>query len=175
MDKKTKKKYKKTKLPMSLAKKVFLIILGAAVIGVAIYLLYYYFHYTRYVKYKDSLSSYEYEEGGVFNAIPENSADVPGMQLAAENEYLKLYTNVQTADVAVYDKRDGSITYSTPVDADQDSMANASNLNLLKSQFVVTYYNADVKSGTYDSYSQCVLRESQHQRLAVVQRYTLHV
>ena len=158
MDKKTKKKYKKTKLPMSLAKKVFLIILGAAVIGVAIYLLYYYFHYTRYVEYKDSLSSYEYEEGGVFNAIPENSADVPGMQLAAENEYLKLYTNVQTADVAVYDKRDGSITYSTPVDADQDSMANASNLNLLKSQFVVTYYNADVKSGTYDSYSQCVAK-----------------
>ena len=40
MDKKTKKKYKKTKLPMSLAKKVFLVILGAAVIGVAIYLLY---------------------------------------------------------------------------------------------------------------------------------------
>ena len=111
----------------------------------AIYLLYYYFHYTRYVKYKDSLSSYEYEEGGVFNAVPENSADVPGMQLAAENQYLKLYTNVQTADVAVYDKRDGSITYSTPVDADQDSMANASNLNLLKSQFVVTYYNAGCK------------------------------
>ena len=96
MDKKTKKKYKKTKLPMSLAKKVFLIILGAAVIGVAIYLLYYYFHYTRYVKYKDSLSSYEYEEGGVFNAIPESSADVPGMQLAAENDYLKLYTIRET-------------------------------------------------------------------------------
>lgn len=145
MDKKTKKNTKNQTAYES-GEKVFLIILGAAVIGVAIYLLYYYFHYTRYVKYKDSLSSYEYEEGGVFNAIPENSADVPGMQLAAENEYLKLYTNVQTADVAVYDKRDGSITYSTPVDADRDSMANASNLNLLKSQFVVTYYNADVKS-----------------------------
>lgn len=160
MDKKTKKKYKKTKLPMSLAKKVFLTVLGVAVIGVAIYLLYYYFHYTRYAKYKDSLSSYEYEEGGVFNAIPESTADVPGMQLAAENDYLKLYVNLQTADVAVYDKRDGSITYSTPVDADQDSMANASNLNLLKSQFIVTYYNEDVKSGTYDSYSQCVAKNN---------------
>lgn len=83
MDKKTKKNTKNQTAYES-GEKIFLIILGAAVIGVAIYLLYYYFHYTRYVKYKDSLSSYEYEEGGVFNAVPENSADVPGMQLAAE-------------------------------------------------------------------------------------------
>ena len=158
MDKKTKKKYKKIKLPMSLAKKVFLAILGIVVVSVAAYLLYYFFHYTRYNKYRNYLSSYEYETGSVFNPIPENSADVAGMQLAAENDYLKLYTDLKTANIAVYDKRDGSITYSNPLNADEDSMANASNLNALKSQFIVTYYNQDVKSGTYDSYSQCVAK-----------------
>lgn len=158
MDKKTKKKYKKQKMPMSLARKVFLLILGITVVCVAVYLLYYFIHYTYYNKYRNYLSSYEYETGSAFNPIPESNADVEGMQLVAENEFLKLYTDVKTANIAVYDKRDKSITYSNPLNADEDSMANASNLNVLKSQFIVTYYNQDVKSGTYDSYSQCVAK-----------------
>ena len=35
----------------------------------------------------------------------------------AENDYLKLYTDTATGYVAVYDKRDGNVTYSNPMNA----------------------------------------------------------
>ena len=56
----------------------------------------------------------------------------------------------------MYDKRDGSITYSNPQNPDEDSLANKANINYLKSQLIVQYYNADVRSSNYDSYSQSV-------------------
>ena len=149
-------KEKKIKRPMSLSKKVGLTILGIALAIVLIYLLYYVIHYVMYDKYKDYLSSYTYEEGGVYAPIEESSSDVKGMELVCETESLKLYTDTATANVAVYDKRNGNITYSNPLDADEDSIANAVNKNYLKSQFILGYYNTDVKSALMDSYSQSV-------------------
>lgn len=151
-------KKEKIKRPMSLTKKIVLCLVSVAAVAVIIYLLYYYFHYMAYDKYKDYLSSYEYETGTVYTPIQEAKSDVAGMELVCENEFLKLYTDTQMASVAIYDKRDGSITYSNPTNADNDSIANASNVNYLKSQFLLTYYNADVKSGNYDSYSQSVAK-----------------
>lgn len=151
-------KKEKIKRPMSLTKKIVLCLVSVAAVAVIIYLLYYYFHYMAYDKYKDYLSSYEYETGTVYTPIQEAKPDVAGMELVCENEFLKLYTDTQMASVAIYDKRDGSITYSNPTNADNDSIANASNVNYLKSQFLLTYYNADVKSGNYDSYSQSVAK-----------------
>ncbi|MCM1262062.1 MAG: DUF5696 domain-containing protein [Butyrivibrio sp.] len=148
----------KTKRPMSLTKKIVLSILGIAVVAVAIYLLYYVIHYVSYNQYRDYLSSYEYEQGTQYAPIADSSADVAGMELAAENETLKLYTDTATASIAIYDKRDGSVTYSNPPDADNDSMANASIKNYMKSQFILSYYNADVISANMDSYSQSVAK-----------------
>ncbi|MDE5680009.1 MAG: hypothetical protein K2I01_06210, partial [Lachnospiraceae bacterium] len=75
-----------------------------------------------------------------------------------ESEFLKLYTDTKTANVAIYDKRDGSVTYSNPQNPEEDSIANAANINYLKSQLVVQYFNADVRSSNYDSYSQSVAK-----------------
>lgn len=152
------KKEKKNKQPMSLARKIAYSILGIAVLLAASYLLYYVVHYLCYDKYKDYRTDYAYEEGTAFTPVSEAKADVSGMVLVSENEYLKLYTDTATANVAVYDKRDGSVTYSNPTDPESDSIANTSNLNYLKSQFILGYYNADVKAGTYDSYSCCVAK-----------------
>lgn len=155
------KKEKKIKQPMSLTRKIVYSLLGVAVVAVAAYLLYYLFHYVRYDKYQDYLTDYAYEEGKAYVPVKETASDVPGMELVCENEYLKLYTDTSTAVIAVYDKRDGSVTYSNPPDADNDSIANASNLNYLKSQFILGYYNTDVKAGTYDSYS-CSVAKGQY-------------
>lgn len=151
-------KKKKEKRPMSLTKRVVLTILGAALVIGIIYFAYYIIHYTTYDKYKDYLTSYEYEEGSTFQPLSEASPDVKGMELVAENEFLKLYTDTKTAYIAIYDKRDGSITYSNPLNADEDTVAKSSNINYLKSQFILEYYNANSIKGVYDSYSQSVAK-----------------
>lgn len=151
-------KEKKIKRPMSLTKRIVLCLLGVAVLAVAVYLLYYLFHYIKYDRYRDYLTDYEYETGTAFTPVAEAAPDVSGMVLVCENEYLKLYTDTATANIAVYDKRNDTVTYSNPLNADNDSVANTSNLNYLKSQFILNYYNSDVKGGTYDSYSQSVAK-----------------
>ena len=147
---------KKNKQPMSLSKKVGLTILGIALAAVAIYLVYYLIHYVAYNRYKDFISSYSYEQGSTYTPMQESAPDVEGMELVCETDILKLYTDTATANVAVYDKRNGNITYSNPINADEDPVANTANKNYLKSQFMLTYYNADVTAGTYDSYTKCV-------------------
>lgn len=151
-----KSKEKKLKRPMSLTKRIALTLLAVIAVIVAAYLLYYFIHYVNYNKYKDSLSSYDYEQGTVYAPIEEAVSDVPGFELVCESECLKLYTNPANADIAVYDKRNGEITYSNPQDPDNDTVANTSNKNYLKSQFILAYYNEDVKSGTYSSYADSV-------------------
>ena len=155
---KEKKKNKPMRRPMSLKKKIVLGFLGAVVVLVLAYLLYYFIHYTWYDKYKDYLTGYEYETGSPFSPKTESAGDVPGFVLVSESDALKLYTDTATANVAVYDKRDGSITYANPLNADEDSVANKANLNYLKAQFILQYYNADVKSSNMDSYSQSVAK-----------------
>lgn len=147
---------KKSRLPGSLTKKIVLGVLSIVIVAVVIYLIYYYIYYLSYNKYKDYLTSYDYEEGSEYKPIKETVASVEGMELVCENECLKLYTNTATAEIAVYDKRNGQIVYSNPVNADKDSIANGANMNYLKSQFIINYYNQEVKSGTFDSYSMAV-------------------
>ena len=44
------------------------------------------------------------------------------------------------------------------MNAEDDPIANNTNKNYLKSQFVINYYNAAKAMGTYDSYSMAVAR-----------------
>ena len=151
-----KAKKEKVKLPMSLTKKLVLSILGIAAIALIAYLIYYFTYFVGYDRYKDFLSSYEYEQGTAYQTLADTDNKVPGFDLVAENDYLKLYTDTKTGNVAVYDKRDGSITYSNPLTEDEGKNVSDINKNILKSQLYVSYYNSDNKSGTLDSYTQCV-------------------
>ncbi|MFV0344239.1 MAG: DUF5696 domain-containing protein [Anaerocolumna sp.] len=148
--------YKKKRLPFGLSKKLVLGILGIVLLIGVIYFTYYFIHYLAYNKYKDYITSYDYEEGSEYQPVKEDSADVYGMELVCENEFLKLYTDTTTANIAVFDKRNGEVTYTNPLEAEEDTIANGTNLNYLKSQFVINYYNQEVKSGTFDSYSMAV-------------------
>ncbi|MDF2868628.1 MAG: hypothetical protein K0R05_203 [Anaerocolumna sp.] len=147
---------KQNRRPISLMKKIVLCILSTVLVVGIIYLTYYVIHYLAYNKYRDYLTSYDYETGEEYQPVKENKTDVAGMELVCENEYLKLYTDTTTAAVAVYDKRNGEISYSNPPGAEEDGIANDANMNYLKSQFILNYYNPEVKSGTYDSYSMAV-------------------
>lgn len=148
----------KTKKPLSLLKKIILAALLIALISAAIYGVYYLFHYILYDRYRDFLTTYEVEEGQPYQALTDSVNNVAGFELVAENEYLKLYTDPENASIAVYDKRNGETFYTNPPDADQDEIANKVNTDYLKSQFILNYFNRQVRIGTYDSYSMSVER-----------------
>lgn len=153
-----KEKKKKIKRKLGLLQKILFGVLGVVLLAVLIWFIYYMVHYYLYDDYKQYLSGYETENGTEFTALKDSSKDVEGMELAAENDILKLYASTDSGDVAVYDKRSGVITYSNPVNAEDDPIANNTNKNYLKSQFVINYYNAAKAMGTYDSYSMAVAR-----------------
>ena len=132
-----KAKKEKVKLPMSLTKKLVLAILGIAFVALAGYLTYYFTYFVGYERYEDFVTSYEYEPGTAYQPLTDADNKVPGFELVAENDKLKLYAQTATGNVAVYDKRDGSITYSNPINADEDEKANKNNKNYLKSQMMV--------------------------------------
>ncbi|MBP5249376.1 MAG: hypothetical protein J6Z46_05145, partial [Lachnospiraceae bacterium] len=150
------KKEKSVRPPMSLAQRILLaLFIAAAVVGV-IYITYYLIRFKLYDGHKKYVTTYEYEQGTELTFKSEAKPDVPGFKLVTENEYLKLYTDTATCNVAVYDKRNGSISYTNPVNADQDKTAKAANKNYLKSQFILQYYNTTVASANIDSFSKSV-------------------
>lgn len=142
-----------------LSNKVGLYVLAIGILCVLGWLLYFYIRFYSYDGYKENLSSYVYSQGEEFVAIDEEKPSLVGMELVAENDNLKLYTNIKTAEVAVYDKRNQTAIYSNPVNADEDSIANMTNKNYLKSQFLINYFNKNRATGVYDSYSMAVERD----------------
>ena len=124
-----KEKKKKIKRKLGLLQKILLGVLGVVLLAVLIWFIYYMVHYYLYDDYKQYLSGYETENGTEFTALKDSSKDVEGMELAAENDILKLYASTDSGNVAVYDKRSGVITYSNPVNAEDDPIANNTNKN----------------------------------------------
>ncbi len=141
---------------MSLLKKIVLFVVSAAAIVILIIGLYRLVHYKLYNEYKDSKLTYDVEEGKPFQAQNDSDPLVEGMVLAAENETLKLYTNTETAAIAIVDKRNGAITYSNPPEAEFDPLASPINKSLMQSQLVVGYINTSHVAATYNSYDQAV-------------------
>lgn len=147
------------KKKMSTIKKIILSVVSVLVVVVAAYMIYNLVHYKLFRDYKDYLGENEaYEEGTAFTAKDDASPDVAGMQLAAENEFLKLYINAKTAEVAVYDKRTGQTTYSNPVNGAEDAVASKTHRAYLQSQLIVDFYNAARNSSSYNSYDYSTSR-----------------
>jgi len=137
-------------------KRIIIAVIVLAVIGYAFHMCTNYFFYKGYEKY---LTGYSYQEGKEFKQLQDSDPKVDGMVLVAENDYLKLYTNTTTTEVAVYDKRSGEITYSNPVDRASDPIANGSNKVYLNSQFMLTYYDSTMTQVTMNNYDYSVERE----------------
>lgn len=149
-------KDKKRKKPMSLGKKIVLAVLLAALLIGAAYGTYYLIHYYFYDDYKAYLSSYTYETGTELVLGEETLEGYKEFQLVCESDTLKMYLDSESTNVAIYDKRTGVTTFSAPVDADDDELANEKNKEYLKSHLIVTYFNTARATGIYDSYSMSV-------------------
>jgi hypothetical protein len=136
-----------------------LVIIAGIILAAAGYVTYLCLHYFFYNGYKQYLTETVYEPGLEFTPLPEDNNTVSGMILAAENDILKLYTNTDTTEIAVYDKRSGTITYSNPPDREEDPIASGSNKTALNSQFVLSYYDSSMTEVTMYNYDYSVLKK----------------
>lgn len=135
------------------------LVIAGILLAVSGYITYLCLHYFFYKEYKQYLTEREYENGSEFVSLTDSGGNaLKGMVLAAENDTLKLYTNTETTEIAVYDKRNGEITYSNPVDKAEDTIATGSNKTALNSQFVLTYYDSSMTEVTMYNYDYSVIK-----------------
>ena len=144
---------------MKKTKNIKLIIILASVLILAGYITFICLHYFFYKGYEKYLSDYTFETSTEFVGLEDKDPQVAGMVLAAENDNLKLYTNLKTTEVAIYDKRNGEITYSNPVDRKDDPLASGRNMISLNSQFMISYYDLSMTQVTMYNYDYSVERE----------------
>ncbi len=140
-------------------KKIIAGVLGVLMIIVVGYLIYFVNHYRLYDDYKKFLSTYKAEKGSEFKAISEDTADVQGMVLVSENDNYKLYTNTETTEIAVWDKKAQTAIYSNPKNRNQDMIATSSNKSELQSTLNVEYYTSDSQKATINNYDLSIANE----------------
>ncbi len=139
-------------------KQVLWILLAVVILALGAVIGWYVIHFRNYDAYKTiPVSPRPYAEGSEFVPLKDELKAVPGFSLAAENENLALYIKQSTAEVALYEKASGRILYSNPPEADRDPVAKATNLENLKSQFILSYLDGNAKEGTaWSSYAKSV-------------------
>lgn len=149
----------------SRVKKLLLALLAVALVVAAVLIGRYVALYRRYDAYRAFIRQpEELAAGQEFEALPDSDPlpegdplALAGFSLGAENASMRLYLNPDTAEVAVLNRQTGEIAYSNPPDADQDPVARATNLEYLKSQFILSYLDANAKEGTaWSSYGKSV-------------------
>lgn len=87
-----------------------------------------------------------------------NSVTGGDLELAVENDLLKLYFDNKTGGIAVEDKGTGEIFYSSPQNAMEDAKATDEMKNQLSSPILLTYFNRKSKTVTvFDSYKNAIL------------------
>jgi hypothetical protein len=79
-----------------------------------------------------------------------------GMEAVAENEFLVLYVNPDTTEIAVQDKKNNAIWYSNPQDREEDAIATGYNQAKLNVQFELSYFDSSGNSMKYDNYTHSV-------------------
>lgn len=137
-------------------KKVLIIILSATFLCILGFVGYMASHYFLFDDYKKALVVYEYEPGTEYKSLIESSPGVQGMELVAESDSLKLYTHLETTEIAVFDKRSGEITYSNPQNRGDDPIASGVNKSVLGSQLLLSYYDSSLTIATMNNYDKSV-------------------
>lgn len=85
----------------------------------------------------------------------------PGFSKAAENAYLELYVNGQTAEIYVKDKGTGTMWYSNPPDREADNLASGSAKTEMNSQIRIEYIDEFDRVLYMNSYEDCIQYERQ--------------
>lgn len=108
------------------------------------------------VQVKKSTKSNKTEK--VSSNSPQELNVLSSMEMVAENEWLQLYVNQQTAEIAVKDKRDNYAWFSNPVNRQDDPLASPLYQSELSAQVVVNYYNDKGQINTFNSYDDSVAK-----------------
>ena len=85
-------------------------------------------------------------------------AQISGFEKIAENEYLILYINNQTTEIAVEEKSSGEIWYSNPPDRNTGGARGIAR-NLLNSQLKIIYYDLGDRMYEMNTYGDAILNE----------------
>ena len=105
----------------------------------------------------DEIKDIQLQQGDTVKAVFTNSL-LPGMKGIAENDNLQLYINDETAEIAVLDKRNGSIWRSNPADRDSDPIASGEKKDLLSAQLILAFNNEFGQLNHTNSYNDSVAR-----------------
>ncbi|MFW6308450.1 MAG: DUF5696 domain-containing protein [bacterium] len=74
-----------------------------------------------------------------------------------ESRYLTLYINENTTEIAVYDKRNGEIWFSSPPDLEEmEQRASGKYKDKMKSPFSINYYDPQDKRQNMDPYNDSI-------------------
>ncbi|MGO4938316.1 DUF5696 domain-containing protein [Fundicoccus sp. Sow4_H7] len=130
---------------------LIILVIGVALATYGIFIATHYYLYDDYLAWiQPALTA---DAGSEFEMIPESNGNVPGMQLAAENDFFKLYTNTETTNVAIYEKESGMLVFTNPQNSTEDPIASGINTSELQSQFVLEYYDQNrnrIRVNNYD-------------------------
>ena len=105
----------------------------------------------------DEIKDIQLQQGDTVKDVFTNSL-LPGMKGIAENDNLQLYINDETAEIAVLDKRNGSIWRSNPADRDSDPIASGEKKDLLSAQLILAFNNEFGQLNLTNSYNDSVAR-----------------
>lgn len=123
----------------------------------AIGILWFVFKYMLVDEYRQYSKGYTVEAAREFQELSDTGAGIKGFVLAAENNNYKLYTNLETTEIALMKKATGEIVYSNPQDRGEDQIATtATNQNELNATLVVKYYNSARTSATMTNYEMSI-------------------
>lgn len=79
--------------------------------------------------------------------------------LVSENEYLQLYVNEETTEIAVLDKSTNYVWFSSPPDLSMERIKRGSAREGMRALLSLSYYTPDRSARTLNSYVDSVLNE----------------
>lgn len=88
-----------------------------------------------------------------------STPDVPGMTFVGENEFLSLFINKETTEVAVVDRKSGKVWYTNPPDRNEDTIATPFEKNTLGSQFYFVFADSNRTTRTFYNNQHSILLE----------------
>lgn len=93
------------------------------------------------------------------NMVYADNNSIDNMKLVAENEFLRMYFDYETTELAVEVKKTGDIWYTNLPDREDDTIAKDINKYRLNSQLSVTYYTPEAQKRTMDNFNHSILDE----------------
>lgn len=90
------------------------------------------------------------------NSLIEDEQYLKDMEMVCRNEFLELFINKETTEIAVRNKKTGDVWYSNPPDRDKDAIAAGINRDLLNSQLSITYHTPTAKKVTMNNFSDSI-------------------